>query len=157
MSESTDARLQAISLLMMRVVLGVLMLYYGSQNLFGMMGGLGFTASSQDFANGFQAELYVGQIAMVAQFVAGVLLIGGLLTRYAATIIGALMFVVAVKGAVATQSLVRTTSEDPLAAVAYPTCILVMAFTLIFLGGGLFSLDVRMKTKRRKAKVAQLS
>lgn len=157
MSESADVRLQSISLLMMRVVLGVIMLYYGVQNLFGLMGGPGFYASSQEFANGFQAELYVGQIAMVAQFVAGILLISGLLTRYASTIIAALAAVVAMKGAMATHSLVRTTSEDPLAAVAYPTCILVMAFVLIFLGGGQFSLDARMKTKRRKAKVAQLS
>lgn len=157
MSESTDVRLQAISLLMVRVVLGVIMLYYGTQNLFGLMGGAGFYASSQDFASGFQAELYVGQIAMIAQFAAGILLIGGLLSRYAATILAALMFVAAMKGVYATHSLVRTTGDDPLSAVAYPTCILVMSFVIVLMGGGQFSLDSRMKSKRRKAKVAQLS
>ena len=151
----SDARVLGICLLLMRVVVGVIMIYYGVQNVFALMGGDGFTSSSQQFADVFGAELYVGQAAMVGQLAAGVLLVFGLFTRYAATVIGALAFVVAVQGA--PESLVRTTSADPLAAVGFPTCLVVMSFVLIFLGGGLLSLDSRMQTRRRKAKVAQLS
>ncbi|MEX2243772.1 MAG: DoxX family protein [Fimbriimonadaceae bacterium] len=151
----SDARVLGICLLLMRVVVGVIMIYYGVQNVFALMGGDGFTSSSQQFADVFGAELYVGQAAMVGQLAAGVLLVLGLFTRYAATVIGALAFVVAVQGA--PESLVRTTSADPLAAVGFPTCLVVMSFVLIFLGGGLLSLDARMQTRRRKAKVAQLS
>jgi uncharacterized membrane protein YphA (DoxX/SURF4 family) len=151
----SDARVLGICLLMMRVVVGVIMIYYGVQNVFALMGGDGFTSSSQQFADVFGAELYVGQAAMIGQLAAGVLLVFGLFTRYAATVIGALAFVVAVQGA--PESLVRTTSADPLAAVGFPTCLVVMSFVLIFLGGGLLSLDARMQTRRRKAKVAQLS
>jgi uncharacterized membrane protein YphA (DoxX/SURF4 family) len=151
----SDARVLGICLLLMRVVVGVIMIYYGVQNVFALMGGDGFTSSSQQFADVFGAELYVGQAAMVGQLAAGVLLVFGLFTRYAATVIGALAFVVAVQGA--PESLVRTTSTDPLAAVGFPTCLVVMSLVLIFLGGGLLSLDARMQTRRRKAKVAQLS
>lgn len=151
----SDARVLGICLLLMRVVVGVIMIYYGVQNVFALMGGDGFTSSSQQFADVFGAELYVGKAAMVGQLAAGVLLVFGLFTRYAATVIGALAFVVAVQGA--PESLVRTTSADPLAAVGFPTCLVVMSFVLIFLGGGLLSLDSRMQTRRRKAKVAQLS
>lgn len=151
----SDARVLGICLLLMRVVVGVIMIYYGVQNVFALMGGDGFTSSSQQFADVFGAELYVGQAAMVGQLAAGVLLVFGLFTRYAATVIGALAFVVAVQGA--PESLVRTTSADPLAAVGFPTCLVVMSLVLIFLGGGLLSLDARMQTRRRKAKVAQLS
>jgi uncharacterized membrane protein YphA (DoxX/SURF4 family) len=151
----SDARVLGICLLLMRVVVGVIMIYYGVQNVFALMGGDGFTSSSQQFADVFGAELYVGQAAMVGQLAAGVLLVFGLFTRYAATVIGALAFVVAVQGA--PESLVRTTSADPLAAVGFPTCLVVMSLVLIFLGGGLLSFDARMQTRRRKAKVAQLS
>ena len=157
MADSTEARMTAFSLLMMRVVVGVVMVYYGLQNVFGLMGGQGFDASSKFFAETFGVELYVGQVAMGAQLTAGVLLILGLLTRYAAAIVGAVMFIGAVIGAKSTESLVKTTSEDPLAAVGYPSLIVVMALVLILLGGGMLSLDDRMKTKRRKAKVAQIT
>ncbi len=146
-----------ISLLFMRVVVGVIMLYYGAQNVFGLFGGDGFDVSSQSFADSFQAELYVGQIAMVGQLAAGLLLILGFLTRYMAAIIGSLAVVVAIQGAQSTESLVKTTSADPLAAVGYPSLIFVISMVMILLGGGLLSLDDRMKTKRRKAKVAQIS
>ncbi len=146
-----------ISLLLMRVVVGVIMLYYGVQNVFGLLGGEGFYTSSQSFADSFQADLYVGQIATIGQLVAGFLLIAGFLTRYMAAIIGSLAVIVAIQGAQSTQSLVKTTSTDPLAAVGYPSLIFVISMVMILLGGGLLSLDDRMKTKRRKAKVAQIS
>jgi putative oxidoreductase len=157
MADSGDVRALGMSLLLMRVVVGVLMVYYGLQNVFALMGGEGFYASSQHFADTFGVEHYVGQAAMVSQFVAGLLLIAGLLTRFAAVIVGSMMMVAAMIGAKSTESLVKTTSEDPLAAVGYPTCILVMSLVLIFLGGGLLSFDSRMQTNRRKAKVAKLS
>ncbi len=157
MADSTEARLLGISLLLMRVVVGVIMVYYGLQNVFALLGGDGFTISSQQFADSFRAELYVGQVAMVSQLAAGVLLIFGFLSRYMAAIIGSLAFVAAFKGGQSTESLVRTTSEDPLAAVGYPALLVVMSIVLILLGGGLISLDDRMKSKRRRAKVAQIS
>jgi putative oxidoreductase len=157
MADSTEARMLGFSLLMMRVVVGAIMLYYGVQDVFGLMGGRGFEQSSQFFADTFGLELYVGQIAMVAQLVAGGMLVLGFLTRYAAAIVGAVMFIGAVIGAKTTESLVKTTSADPLAAVGYPALIVVISIVLILLGGGLLSLDDRMKTKRRKAKVAQIS
>ncbi len=157
MAGSGEERALGWSLLLMRVVIGVIMLYYGVQNVFGVMGGEGFYASSESFANAFGVEHYVGQAAMVGQLVAGVLLIAGLATRVAALVIGSMMMVAAVMGAQNTESLVKTTSTDPLAAVGYPTCILVMSIVMIFLGGGLLSIDAKLKTDRRKAKVAKLS
>lgn len=157
MAGSGEDRALGLALVLMRVVVGVIMLYYGLQNVFALMGGAGFDASSQTFADAFGVEVYVGQAAMIGQLVAGILLIAGLATRFAAVVIGSMMMIAAVMGAQNTESLVKTTSTDPLAAVGYPTCILTMSIVLIFLGGGLVSVDAKLKTDRRKAKVAKLS
>ena len=157
MADSGDARAQGGVLLLVRAVLGALMIYYGVQHVFGLMGGDGFDASAQRFADTFSVPFYVGQTAVIGQLVAGVLILLGFLTRFAAALVGALMAVAAVIGAKTTESLVKTTSSDPLAAVGYPTALMVMAIALIALGGGLLSLDSNFKTKRRKAKVAQIS
>jgi len=133
------------------------MVYYGLQHVFGIMGGEGFEASTEQFAKTFDMPSYVGQIAMIGQLVAGLLLLPGLLTRIAAFLIASLMAVGAVIGAKSTETLIKTTSQDPLAAVGYPTALIMLAFVLMFLGGGTASMDAAMAAKRRKVKAAKHS
>ena len=53
MSYVGEDRTQGLALLLVRLVLGLLMLCYGLQQVFGLMGGQGFAASSSEFANSF--------------------------------------------------------------------------------------------------------
>ena len=155
MSYVGDDRVQGLALLLLRLVLGLLMLYYGLQQVFGLMGGQGFPASSKEFAESFRVFEYVGQVAVVAQLVAGVLLLAGFLTRIAALVVGSLMCVAAIVGAQTTQTLVRTTSDDPLAAVGYPTALLVMSVVLMLLGGGMLAVDSRLFAPRGRGPSAK--
>lgn len=145
-------------MLLVRVVLGVLMLYYGLQDVFGLLGGEGFAASAANVADTFGVAVYLGQVAIIGRLVAGVFLIIGLATRFAASLVALLMTVAAVIGAQSTESLVKTTSSDPLAAVGYPVTLVVMSFVLIFLGGGLLALDSKLfaagRASRAKAQEA---
>lgn len=157
MAESNSTQSQGIVCLLIRIVLGTIMVYYGIQHVFGLMGGDGFEKSTQSFAETFQMPVYVGQIAIIGQLVAGVMLFPGFLTRIAAFLIAMLMAVGAVIGAKSTETLIKTTSEDPLAAVGYPTALIMLAFVLMFLGGGTASMDAAMAAKRRKVKAAKHS
>ena len=150
-----DDRTQGLALLLVRLVLGLLMLYYGLQQVFGLMGGQGFAASSREFADSFSVFEYIGQVAVIAQLVAGVLLLAGFLTRIAALVVGSLMCVAAIVGAQTTETPVRTTSNDPLAAVGYPTALLVMSVVLMLLGGGMLAVDSRLFAARGKGPSAK--
>lgn len=157
MAVSNNAQSQGLVCLLIRIVLGTIMLYYGLQHVFGLMGGDGFEASTAQFATTFDMPLYVGQIAIIGQLVAGAMLIPGLLTRVAAFLIASLMAVGAVIGAKSTETLIKTTSDDPLAAVGYPTALIMLAFVLMFLGSGSASLDAAMAAKRKRIKAAKHS
>ena len=143
-----DDRTQGLALLLVRLVLGLLVLYYGLQDVFGLMGGAGFAASSREFADSFGVIEYMGQVAIIAQLTAGVLLLAGFMTRIAALIVGSLMCIAAIAGAQTTETLVRTTSSDPLAAVGYPTALLALAVVLMLLGGGMMAVDSRLFAPR---------
>ncbi|HXH59999.1 MAG TPA: DoxX family protein [Fimbriimonadaceae bacterium] len=153
MAEQTDLRAQGFSLLLIRVVLGVIMVYYGCQNVFALFGGQGFYATSQTFADSLGLPLAVGQSAMIIQFAGGVLILLGLMSRLSGLLVALVMTVAAAWGAQATESIVKTTSADPLAAVGYPTCLVVMALVLFLLGGGMGSVDAVIASKRRRRRV----
>lgn len=157
MATTNSTQSQGLVCLLIRIVLGTIMLYYGLQHVFGLMGGDGFLISTEDFAKTFDMPVYVGQIAMIGQLISGVMLLFGFLTRIAAFLVASLMAVGAVIGAKSTETLIKTTSDDPLAAVGYPTALIMLAFVLMFLGAGLASVDSAMAAKRRKVKAAKHS
>jgi len=50
---------------------------------------------------------------------------------------------------------VRTTSDDPLAAVGYPTALLVMSVVLMLLGGGMLAIDSKLFASRARGPSAK--
>ena len=155
MSNIGDDKVQGLALVLVRLVLGLLMLYIGLQQVFGLMGGVGLASASKEFAASFGVVEYIGQAAIISQLVAGVFLLAGFLTRVAAFVIAALMFVAAIVGAQTTETLVRTTSDDPLAAVGYPTALLVMSVVLMLLGGGMLAIDSKLFASRARGPSAK--
>lgn len=98
MAVSNDTNANGFTMLMVRVVLGTIMLYYGLRDVFGLMGGDGLQASSQEFADSFGFVLYIGHLAVIGKLVAGTFLILGLLTRFAALFVALMMAVGAAIG-----------------------------------------------------------
>lgn len=124
-------RLQPLALLMMRLALGVIMVAHGYQKLFRHM---------HDFVHvvgGLGIPPWLAYVAMLTEFVGGLLILAGLFTRCAAFAIAIDMIVAIWKvhwhnGLMG--SVDRPGYEFPLAAGA-------LAFALIFFGAGAIALD----------------
>jgi len=82
------ARLQH---LMIRIPLGVIFIAHGGQNLFGWWGGAGFAASLQSYQAHLGVPVSLAALALLTQFFGGILVLIGLLTRWAALALAILM------------------------------------------------------------------
>lgn len=85
MNPALQTRLNDIALLLVRVILGVVFIYHGSQKLFGWFGGGGFSATA-DFMKsiGIPLPTLSAFMAGSAEFFGGIVLILGIGTRLAA-------------------------------------------------------------------------
>lgn len=117
----------------LRIATGLILVPHGAQKLFGWFGGYGLEATGQYFESiGFPAwaALAVG----LTEFVGGLLLAAGLLTRVAA-------------GFIAGFLLVAVTQHLPAGffwnegGIEYPLLWTLLALSFVVRGGGRFSLD----------------
>ena len=146
-----DGRIIAMSLglVIIRIVLGLTFLAHGSQKLFGLFGGGGIAGfaglldtMNLDFGNAVLMAYLVGW----TEFLGGLLIFFGLLTRIAALGIGAIM-VVAI-GAVHWSY--GFFAQDN--GIEYPLMILAIALGLAFAGPGIYALDTAFTLKYMKPK-----
>jgi putative oxidoreductase len=121
-------RLQPVALLALRVALGAIMAAHGYPKVFGGL---------QDFAH-FVGTLglpfWLGYVAALTEFVGGLLLVFGVLTRYAAGALVIEMIVALWKVAGKGSFLGQSSAHLPLA-------IATMAFLIACTGGGPVALD----------------
>jgi putative oxidoreductase len=81
--KGTSPTLVNISVLLLRCTVGILLFVAGSGKIFGWFGGYGMTATLQGYSKmGFSAPL--AYLSMFTEFLGGLLLVTGLLTRPAA-------------------------------------------------------------------------
>ncbi|HTK94252.1 MAG TPA: DoxX family protein [Terriglobales bacterium] len=121
-------RLQPLGLLVLRVTLGAIMVAHGYSKVFGgLQGFAGFVGS-------LGLPWWLGYVAAFAEFVGGLFLIFGILTRWAALTICVEMLValwkVAGKGSFMGQS-----------SAHLPLLIATAALLFVFFGGGRVSFD----------------
>lgn len=76
-SVSTDRQAVDVSLLLMRLIVGLIFMVHGAQKLFGAFGGLGLTATVEQFGP-------IGYLVTIGEFFGGLGLVVGLLTRFSA-------------------------------------------------------------------------
>jgi putative oxidoreductase len=81
----------------LRVVLGIVFLAHGSQKVFGWFGGYGFSGTMAFFTGPMQIPAVFAFLAIMAEFLGGIGLILGVLTRVAAFGIAMNMLVAIVK------------------------------------------------------------
>lgn len=122
-------------LLLIRAMVGVVLMFHGSQKLFGWFGGKGM----EDFTLALDAmQIPMPQVAAYlsagTEFVGGLLLVVGLLTRLVAIPVAFNMFVAAFKVHGAAFSLEQGGME-------YALTLGVVAAALIFTGAGQLSVD----------------
>lgn len=124
--------------LVLRLALGTVFFAHGAQKLFGWWGGPGFANTAKFFES--QLGLAPGHLhaalAGGGEFFGGILIILGLLTRFAAAQAAAIM-------AVAIWTVHRSAFFAP-EGMEYPLTLLLIAVALVLTGGGALSVDARL-------------
>ena len=119
----------------LRIVLGAVLIPHGCQKLFGMFGGMGYTANAALFEKlGYHPGAFWGTLVGLTEFVGGILLVIGLFTRFAAAAV--LIFML---------TAIHFTSAKGFfwgaGGMEYPILIGVCALYFVIRGGGPYSLD----------------
>jgi putative oxidoreductase len=143
-----------LGLLVLRIGVGGILLYYGCQKMFGFFAGQGFSHTIQGMDKMGFSPLF-GTLSIFAEFFGALGLLTGTLTRVAA--LG-----VTVNMAVATWVMMKApdsfrnifTYGDGMSArmVFYPLIMCIGALALLCTGGGKFSIDAKLFGKRAPKK-----
>jgi putative oxidoreductase len=121
-------RLQPLGLLILRVVLGAIMVAHGYPKVFG-----GLQHNAQAIAS-MGMPGWLGYVSAFAEFVGGLFLICGVLTRFAA-------FVIVVNMIVAIWKVHFKNGFMAQGNYQFPLLLAAAALLFVFFGGGRYSLD----------------
>jgi putative oxidoreductase len=134
MSKSLNS-LQPWGALFLRLVLGVAMVYHGYSKVIPAGGFHGDTFSALQHHGHFVASLglpyWLGYVSALTEFVGGILILLGLLTRFAAFMISINMLV----------ALLWVNRHHGYAGSEYSLALFVIALMLVFYGAGALALD----------------
>ena len=136
-SLSSDA---GIGALVLRIPVGVVLAGHGAQKLFGWFGGYGLEGTGQWLASiGFEPGYLMALLAGGAEFFAGIALVLGLLTRPAA-MVAAFTLVMAMTVHLGNGMFLSNNGYE------FALSLLAATTALVFLGGGVASVDSRINT-----------
>ena len=140
-----------IALLLLRIVTGLVIAYFGSQKVLGAFGGAGYQATIAGFKAGLGLPMPLALCAMAGEFLGGLGLVFGVLTRFAAfgvaSVMGVATYVNASKpGAFA--DIVAGTPMDSMSKVAFPLLIGTVALAILIMGGGRITIDSKLFGKK---------
>lgn len=129
----------ALSWPMVRIVTGLLLIPHGAQKFFGWFGGYGLTATGQFFENslGMSPGILFAGAAGLVEFLGGIALVLGLLTRPAALAVSVLMLVAL--SVHIPQGFFWTNGG-----IEFPLMWAVLALAIALRGGGAYSLDAKL-------------
>ena len=119
----------------LRIATGLLLVPHGAQKLFGLFGGYGLTATGQFFATKLGLPASFALLAGLIEFVGGLMLAAGLLTRPVAALVAGVMAVAAF-GVHLPNGFFWTAGG-----FEYPLLWGVAALYFALRGGGRYSLD----------------
>jgi putative oxidoreductase len=138
-----NGRLDA-GVLILRIGLGLLFVFYGSQKMFPIFGGKGYVATVDSFiASGIPPVF--AHLAIVAEFFGGLGVLFGLLTPIAAFGLACTMAVAAYRGARggALGGLLHNSGDANAQQFFFPFALFMMAVALMVIGSGRYSLDAK--------------
>lgn len=138
-----DDKLQDTGLLVLRIGLGGVLLYYGLRMAFGSFHGPGFQTQLAEFQTSVHAPRWLGSMAIISLFAGSIGVLLGLFTRVAAFGIMCTMAVAAYSGANRLGVMNGLWDGDPTSppAVLYPLVLMFLAMGIVLTGAGAFSLD----------------
>jgi putative oxidoreductase len=133
---------ESLSLLFLRVPLGLVFMAHGSQKLFGLFGGQGVSATMKVFEEKMGIPPILTILAMIAEFGGGLGVLIGCLTRLSAFGIASVMVVAIYKVHLANGFFLNLSCLPGRGqGIEYNIALLGMALSLVLAGGGRWSLD----------------
>ena len=133
---------ESLSLLLLRVPLGLIFMAHGSQKLFGLFGGTGVSATLKTFEEKMGIPPLFTILAMIAEFGGGLGVLVGCLTRLSALGIASVMAVALYKVHLVNGFFMNwycTPGKGH--GIEYNIALLGMALSLVLTGGGRWSVD----------------
>jgi putative oxidoreductase len=128
-------------LMLPRVVLGVIFLAHGAQKVFGWFGGAGFDQTMKAFVQGMGIPAFFAVLAIMAEFLGGIGLLVGLLSRIAAVGIAINMMVAVLLVHARYGFFMNWSGHQQGEGFEYHLLALAVAFLVLVRGAGACSLD----------------
>ena len=139
---------ESLSLLLLRLPLGLIFMAHGSQKLFGLFGGQGVSVTLKTFEEKMGIPPLFTILAMIAEFGGGLGVLAGCLTRLSALGIASTMVVAIYKVHLMNGFFMNWYCLPGRGhGIEYDMALLGMALSLVFTGGGRWSVD-RMVWRR---------
>ena len=138
----TNATLLNISLLLLRLTVGIILFLAGAVKVFGWFGGQGIDATIDIFVSKMGIHPILAYLSCYTEFIGGFLLIVGLLTRPAAFAIMINMLV----------AVLVTLPNGFLVGASYPFSMMVSSIIILLAGPMAYSLDACLLSGRKKGK-----
>jgi putative oxidoreductase len=129
------------TLTLLRLVLGVVFFAHGAQKALGWFGGYGFKGTMGFFTQNMHIPAPFAVLAIAAEFLGGLGLIVGLLSRIAAFGIAVNMAVAVVMVHMANGFFMNWTGQQKGEGFEYHLLVLAITITLMIRGAGAFSID----------------
>jgi len=138
--------------MILRLALGVVMFAHGSQKVLGWFGGPGLNKTLAMFTQGMHIPMVVAWLPIIAEFLGGLGLIFGFLTRLSAFAIGVDMLVAVLMIHIHNGFFMNWMGNQKGEGFEYHILAIAIALALMMMGGGCWSLDRCIwKCKEKKA------
>src|SRR5215475_13773980 len=129
------------TLTLLRLVMGVIFFAHGAQKMLGWFGGYGFSGTMGFFTNMMHIPAPFAVLAILAEFLGGLGLIAGALTRIAAFGIATNMVVATLMVHVTNGFFMNWTGQQKGEGFEYHLLAIAIAIVLMMRGAGAFSID----------------
>jgi putative oxidoreductase len=137
------------TLTVLRLVMGVTFFMHGAQKMLGWFGGYGFSGTMGFFTNMMHIPAPFAVLAILAEFLGGIGLIMGALTRIAAFGIATNMVVAVLMVHAKVGLFMNWTGQQKGEGFEYHLLALAIAMALLVRGGGAFSVDRALSSQVR--------
>jgi putative oxidoreductase len=135
------------TLTVLRLVMGMTFFMHGAQKMLGWFGGYGFSGTMGFFTNMMHIPAPFAVLAILAEFLGGIGLIMGVLTRIAAFGIATNMVVAVLMVHAQVGFFMNWTGQQKGEGFEYHLLALAIAIVLMARGGGAFSVDRALSSR----------
>jgi len=135
-----SAELYSLGLLVLRITLGSIMFAHGAQKVLGWFGGYGLKATTGHFKNALHIPAPLAYIAAYTEFLGGIAIAAGVLTRLAALGFVVTMAVAIQKVHIKNGFFLNSGADGKGVGIEFNLALLAMGLLLVLTGPGAFAL-----------------